>query len=126
MTIQRIKPGPRMSGAVVHGNTVYLAGQVAQNAAGKSVGDQTKDILSIIDGLLAEAGTDKTKLLMVNIWLSDIATFAEMNAVWDGWVRARKHARARHRRGKARGAAIHRRDRGHCREVIDRAKPRDQ
>ena len=86
MTIQRIKPGPRMSGAVVHGNTVYLAGQVAQNAAGKSVGDQTKDILSIIDGLLAEAGTDKTKLLMVNIWLSDIATFAEMNAVWDGWV----------------------------------------
>ena len=50
MTIQRIKPGPRMSGAVVHGNTVYLAGQVAQNAAGKSVGDQTKDILSIIDG----------------------------------------------------------------------------
>ena len=86
MTIQRIKPGPRMSGAVVHGNTVYLPGQVAQNAAGKSVGDQTKDILSIIDGLLAEAGTDKTKLLMVNIWLSDIATFAEMNAVWDGWV----------------------------------------
>ena len=86
MTIQRIKPGPRMSGAVVHGNIVYLAGQVAQNAAGKSVGDQTKDILSIIDGLLAEAGTDKTKLLMVNIWLSDIATFAEMNAVWDGWV----------------------------------------
>jgi len=86
MTIQRIKPGPRMSGAVVHGNTVYLAGQVAQNAAGKSVGDQTRDILSIIDGLLAEAGTDKTKLLMVNIWLSDIATFAEMNAVWDGWV----------------------------------------
>ena len=86
MTIQRIKPGPRMSGAVVHGNTVYLAGQVAQNAAGQSVTEQTKDILSIIDGLLAEAGTDKTKLLMVNIWLSDIATFAEMNAVWDGWV----------------------------------------
>ena len=86
MTIQRIKPGPRMSGAVVHGNTVYLAGQVAQNAAGKSVGDQTKDILSIIDGLLAEAGTDKTKLLMVNIWLSDISTFAEMNGVWDKWI----------------------------------------
>ena len=50
MTIQRIKPGPRMSGAVVHGNTVYLAGQVAQNAAGQSVTDQTRDILSIIDG----------------------------------------------------------------------------
>lgn len=86
MTIQRIKPGPRMSGAVVHGNTVYLAGQVAQNAAGQSVTEQTKDILSIIDGLLAEAGTDKTKLLMVNIWITDIATFAEMNAVWDSWV----------------------------------------
>ena len=86
MTIQRIKPGPRMSGAVVHGNTVYLAGQVAQNAAGQSVAEQTKDILSIIDGLLAEAGTDKTKLLMVNIWLTDVSTFAEMNAVWDAWV----------------------------------------
>ena len=84
--IQRIKPGPRMSGAVVHGSTVYLAGQVAQNAAGQSVTEQTKDILSIIDGLLAEAGTDKSKLLMANIWLTDIGTFQEMNAVWDGWV----------------------------------------
>ena len=86
MTIQRIKPGPRMSGAVVHGNTVYLAGQVAQNAAGQSVSEQTRDILSIIDGLLAEAGTDKSRLLMANIWLTDIGTFQEMNAVWDGWV----------------------------------------
>jgi enamine deaminase RidA (YjgF/YER057c/UK114 family) len=51
--IQRIAPGPRMSGAVVHGNTVYLAGQVSQNAAGRSVTEQTEDILSIIDGLLA-------------------------------------------------------------------------
>ncbi|MGX1744260.1 RidA family protein [Bosea sp. NPDC055353] len=86
MSIQRIGVGPRMSKAVVHGNTVYLAGQVAANAAGKSVGEQTADILDIIDGILAEAGTDKTKLLMVNIWLSDISTFAEMNAVWDKWV----------------------------------------
>jgi enamine deaminase RidA (YjgF/YER057c/UK114 family) len=86
MTIQRIKPGPRMSGAVVHGNTVYLAGQVANAAAGQSVAEQTKDILGIIDGLLAEAGTDKTKLLMVNIWLTDMSTFQEMNAVWDAWV----------------------------------------
>ena len=88
MSIKRIAPGPRMSKPVVHGNTVYLAGQVADKAAGKSVGEQTKDILSIIDGLLAEAGTDKSKLLMVNIWLSDMSTFAEMNAVWDGWVSA--------------------------------------
>ena len=86
MTVQRIKPGPRMSGAVVHGNTVYLAGQVAGQAAGQSVTEQTKEILSIIDSLLAEAGTDKSKLLMANIWLTDMATFQEMNAVWDAWV----------------------------------------
>jgi len=86
MTIQRIKPGPRMSGAVVHGNTVYLAGQVASQAAGKSVTEQTQEILSIIDSLLAEAGTDKSKILMANIWLTDMATFQEMNAVWDAWV----------------------------------------
>lgn len=86
MSIQRIAIGPRMSKAVVHGNTVYLAGQVADKAAGKSVAEQTADILGIIDGLLAEAGTDKSKLLMVNIWLSDMSTFAEMNGVWDKWV----------------------------------------
>ena len=86
MTIQRIKPGPRMSGADVHANPVYVAGQVAQGAAGKSVTEQTRDILAIIDGLLAEAGTDKSKLLMGNIWLTDISTFQEMNAVWDAWV----------------------------------------
>jgi enamine deaminase RidA (YjgF/YER057c/UK114 family) len=86
MTIQRIKPGPRMSGAVVHGNTVYLAGQVANTTAGQSVADQTREILSIIDGLLAEAGTDKTKILMANIWITDMATFQEMNGVWDSWV----------------------------------------
>ena len=84
--IQRIEPGPRMSMAVVHGSTVYLAGQVARNAAGKSVGEQTRDILSIIDGYLGQAGTDKTKLLSANIWLADIGTFNEMNAVWDAWV----------------------------------------
>jgi enamine deaminase RidA (YjgF/YER057c/UK114 family) len=86
MTVQRIKPGPRMSGAVVHGNTVYLAGQVANQTAGQSVTEQTREILSIIDSLLAGAGTDKSKLLMVNIWLTDMATFQEMNAVWDAWV----------------------------------------
>lgn len=88
MTIQRIKPGPRMSGAVVHGNTVYLAGQVANTTAGKSVAEQTTEILAIIDALLAEAGSDKTKILMANIWLTDMGTFQEMNAVWDSWVSA--------------------------------------
>ena len=86
MTIQRIEPGARMSAAVVHGNTVYLAGQVARNAAGRSVTEQTKDILSIIDGLLAQAGTDKSKLLSTNIYITDMKNFAEMNAVWDKWV----------------------------------------
>ncbi len=85
-SIARLKPGPRMSGAVVHGNTVYLAGQVANRAAGQSVTEQTREILEIIDGLLAEAGTDKSRLLMVNIWLTDMSTFQEMNAVWDSWV----------------------------------------
>lgn len=86
MSIKRIKSGERMSQAVVHGNLVYTAGQVAQNAGGGSVTEQTQDILSAIDGLLAEAGTDKSKLLSATIWLTDISTFAEMNAVWDAWV----------------------------------------
>lgn len=84
--IKRIKPGPRMSMAVVHGDTVYTAGQVAKETAGGSVADQTREILSLIDDLLAEAGTDKTKLLSANIWLTDIGTFGEMNAVWDAWL----------------------------------------
>ncbi len=88
MSVERKEVGPRMSQIVIHGNTVYLAGVVARGAAGKSVGDQTKDILSTIDGYLKQAGTDKSKLLSANIWLTDIATFNEMNAVWDGWVSA--------------------------------------
>jgi len=86
MSIKRLRPGPRMSPAVIHGSTVYLAGQVAEKAKGQSTTEQTKDILSQIDGLLKEAGTDKSKLLTAQIWLTDMKTFAEMNAVWDGWV----------------------------------------
>ena len=84
MSIRRIDVGPRMSQIVIHGNTVYLAGQVG--TPGASVGEQTKSILAAIDELLAKAGTDKTRILSVQIWLADIATFAEMNAVWDTWV----------------------------------------
>jgi enamine deaminase RidA (YjgF/YER057c/UK114 family) len=87
MTIERIGAGPRMSQAVVHGQTIYLAGQVAGKAVGKSVGEQTAEILEIIDGLLAKAGADKTQILSATIYLADIKTFAEMNAVWDAWVR---------------------------------------
>ena len=86
MTIERYDVGPRMSKAVVHGNTVYLAGIVADNPKGKSVADQTKDILRQIDGFLAQAGSDKSKLLSANIWLADMSTFSEMNAAWDAWV----------------------------------------
>jgi enamine deaminase RidA (YjgF/YER057c/UK114 family) len=86
VSIQRFETGPRMSQAVVHGNTVYLAGQVAQRAGGKSVTDQTRDILEAIDKLLAGAGTDKSKLLSAQIYLTDISTFGEMNKVWESWV----------------------------------------
>lgn len=82
--ITRSHSNGRMSQMVVHGNTVYLAGQVA--APGESVAKQTTDILKQVDDLLAEAGTDKTKILQAIIWLDDMADFAEMNAVWDGWV----------------------------------------
>jgi enamine deaminase RidA (YjgF/YER057c/UK114 family) len=86
MSIRRIDPGPRMTQAVVHGNMVYLAGQVAQDAKATSVADQTKAILGQIDALLAKAGSDKSKLISANIWLSDISTFDDMNKVWDAWV----------------------------------------
>ena len=75
-----------MSQAVVHGGLAYTAGQVALRAPGQSVAEQTKDILAKIDELLAAAGTDKSKALTATIWLSDISTFAEMNAIWDAWV----------------------------------------
>ena len=85
MGVNRIKAGPRMSQAVVHGSTVYLAGQVAANPV-PSVGKQMKQILGEIDKLLKAAGTSKAKLLTANIWLTDIRSFAEMNEVWDAWV----------------------------------------
>jgi enamine deaminase RidA (YjgF/YER057c/UK114 family) len=88
MTIQRFDTGPRMSQVVVHGDTVFLAGIVASNAGGQSVTKQTQDVLSIIDGHLKKAGSDKSKLLTATIYLTDMKTFAEMNAVWDGWVSA--------------------------------------
>ena len=84
MTIRRIEPGPRMSQAVVHDNLVYLAGQVG--APGASVTEQTRAILGQIDVLLAEAGSDKSRILTATIWLADMATFGEMNAVWDNWI----------------------------------------
>lgn len=75
-----------MSQVVIHNDTVYLAGQVAVDAPGASVADQTTDILNRIDNLLSQAGTDKSKLLSATIWLTDISHFDEMNLVWDAWV----------------------------------------
>jgi enamine deaminase RidA (YjgF/YER057c/UK114 family) len=86
MSIKRIGPGARMSKAVVHGNTVYLAGQVADKTLGQGVAEQAQEIVDLIDSILAEAGSDKTKVLSATIYLADIATFAEMNSVWDKWV----------------------------------------
>lgn len=82
--ITRIECGNRMSMAVVHNGIVYLAGQVGR--PGDNVTDQTREVLAQIDRLLAEAGTDKTRILSAQIWLADMADFAEMNAVWDAWV----------------------------------------
>ena len=82
--ITRIQPGARMSEAVIHGNTVYLAGQVGE--PGDDITAQTKATLAEIEALLAQAGTDKSKILMATIWLADIADFEAMNAVWDAWV----------------------------------------
>lgn len=84
-TITRIETGPRMSKAVVHGDTVYLAGIVANDPKG-DITAQTKDVLAQIDALLAKAGSDKSKLLRANIWITDMKNFAAMNAVWDSWV----------------------------------------
>ena len=86
MSIKRLHVGQRMSQVVVHNGIVYLAGQVAQNAPGRPVADQTQDILDSIDEFLQQAGTDKSRLLTAQIWLADISTFDEMNQVWDAWI----------------------------------------
>ena len=82
--ITRIQPGARMSEAVIHGDTIYLSGQVGE--PGDDVIAQTKTALADIEALLAEAGSDKSKILMAQIWLVDIADFEAMNSVWDAWV----------------------------------------
>jgi enamine deaminase RidA (YjgF/YER057c/UK114 family) len=86
MSIERLRSGPRMSQAVIHDKIVYLAGQVAANARGRSVSEQTREVLASIDALLDEARTDKSMILSATIWLTDMATFAEMNQVWEQWV----------------------------------------
>lgn len=85
MSIKRIGPGPRMSSAAVHNGVVYVQGFTADDTSADLKG-QTKQILDKIDAVLKEAGSDKSKILSANIWLTDIRTWADMNTVWDAWV----------------------------------------
>ncbi len=83
--VQRIDVGARMSEAAIHNGTVYLAGQIAEDAT-QDIAGQTRQVLAAIDALLAKAGTDKSKILMTQIFLKDLADFPGMNSVWDAWV----------------------------------------
>ena len=85
MAIERLHIGKRLSEVAVHGNTIYLAGQVAEDS-GQDISGQTRQVLAAIDKLLRESGSDKTKLLQVTIFIADIQDFSGMNAVWDEWV----------------------------------------
>jgi len=85
MSVTRNHTNQRMSQSVIHNNTVYLSGQVAKDFKA-DITTQTEQVLEKIDALLAQAGTDKTRILSAQIWLTSIGHFAEMNAVWDAWV----------------------------------------
>jgi enamine deaminase RidA (YjgF/YER057c/UK114 family) len=85
--IQRFDVGPRMSEMAIYNGVAYLAGQVAGDIS-LDISGQTQQVLAEIDALLARAGTDKSKILMANIFIADINEFSGMNAVWDAWVAA--------------------------------------
>jgi len=85
--IQRFHVGPRLSETAVHNGTVYLAGQVPDDTT-QDIRGQTAQVLAMVDRLLAEAGSDKTRILMTQIFLTDISEIAAMNEVWDAWVPA--------------------------------------
>jgi len=85
MDIKRLHAGKTLSEAAIHNGTVYLAGQVAEDVT-QNIEGQTREILGHIDRLLAEAGSDKTRILMCHIFIADVKDFAGMNAVWNEWV----------------------------------------
>jgi enamine deaminase RidA (YjgF/YER057c/UK114 family) len=85
MAIKRISPGPRLSQAVVHGDTVYVAGQVAADTGADAAG-QTRQILNQIEALLGQGGSDKSKILWANVWLADMGDYAAMNGEWESWI----------------------------------------
>ena len=84
-SIQRLHVAARFSDAAIHAGTVYLAGQVPDDAT-QDISGQTRQVLGMVDKLLAEAGSDRGRILMAQIFLADIADFDEMNAVWDAWI----------------------------------------
>ena len=85
--VQRFDVGTRLSEMAVHNGVCYLAGQVAADSS-QDITGQTQQVLAAIDALLARAGTDKTKLLMVQIFIKDLADFPAMNAAWEAWLPA--------------------------------------
>ena len=85
--VQRFDVGPRLSEMAIHNGTIYLAGQVPEDPT-LDIEGQTRQVLAAIDALLARAGSDKTKLLMVQIFIADLADFDDMNRAWDAWVPA--------------------------------------
>ena len=85
MSITRLHGNQRMSQIVIHGDTIYLAGQVAADPAA-DIQEQTRQVLQKIDDLLAEAGSDNSKILSAQIWLTSMGHFAKMNEIWDAWV----------------------------------------
>lgn len=85
MSVKRFHVGPRLSDMAVHNGTIYLAGQVADDTS-QDITGQTRQVLATIDKLLAEVGSDKTRILSTTIYITDMANFPAMNAVWDGWV----------------------------------------
>ncbi|MDB5762572.1 MAG: RidA family protein [Herminiimonas sp.] len=85
MDIKRLHVGKTLSEIAVHNGTIYLAGQIAEDAT-QNIDGQTREVLGHIDRLLAEANSDKTRILMCQIFISDVKDFAGMNAVWNEWV----------------------------------------
>lgn len=85
MEIKRLHVGKRLSEVAIHNGTVYLAGQVPDDVT-QNIEGQTREVLGHIDRLLAEAGSDKSRILMCQIFISDIKNTPGMNAVWDEWV----------------------------------------
>ncbi|HEX8785193.1 MAG TPA: RidA family protein [Telluria sp.] len=85
MEIKRLHVGKRLSEIAIHNGTIYLAGQIAENTK-QDIGGQTREVLGYVDRLLGEAGSDKSRILSCQIFISDMANFPGMNEVWDAWV----------------------------------------